>query len=182
MLVSLLLISVVVTVVTHLNFAGASSHPSITIGVLWLALTVALFLSGVYSRSHRNTAQTVLRIWKVTVASRRGHPDRRGVGGPMDARPGPAVERCAGVDNLRSDHVRLRVAVALRQRDQGTAGARVMIVVGSGTVAKDVVSRLERIAGVEVMGLVDDGPCDPGVIGSTRQLPDLCRALKVQRV
>ena len=180
-LVSLLLITVVVTLVTHLKLAGASSHASITIAVLWLAFIASLWLSGVYSRSHRNTAQTVLRIWKVTVVVAAAILIVEALVGPWLRDRVPPLSVLFALATCAVTMSACRVAVALRQRDQGTAGARV-IVVGSGTVAKDVVSRLERIAGVEVMGLVDDGPCDPAVIGSVRQLPDLCQTLKVQRV
>ncbi len=180
-LASLFVITVVVALVTHLNVVGASSQPSITISVLWLAMIAALWLSGVYSRSHRDTAKTVLRIWKVTVVVAALILAIEALVGPALRDRVPPLSVVLALTTCAVTMSACRVVVALRRRDPRTAGARV-IVVGCGTVAKDVVSRLERIAGVEVMGLVDDGPCDPGVIGSTRQLPELVRTLKVQRV
>ncbi len=178
-LISLLVISTVVIVLSHVH--RTSAQPSLTITVLWLALIVALWVSDVYSRSHRNnTARTVLRIWKVAVIVAAGILVAEALTGPWLRDRIPPLSVVLALATCAAAMMMSRVAVALR-RDQGTAGTRV-IVVGCGTVAKDVVSRLERIAGVEVMGLVDDGPCDPGVIGSTRQLPELCRTLKVQRV
>ncbi len=178
--VSLAVISTTVLVAAHLHYPGASSQTALTILVLWLGLIVALWLSDVYSRSHRNTAQVVLRIWKVAIVVASAILVAEALSGSWLRDRIPPVTVVLALMTCAVVMTACRVAVAVRQRDQGTSPDRV-IVVGSGTVAQDVVSRLER-TGVEVMGLVDDGPSDSGLIGSTRQLPELCRTLKVQRV
>ncbi|HTU39658.1 MAG TPA: exopolysaccharide biosynthesis polyprenyl glycosylphosphotransferase [Acidimicrobiales bacterium] len=179
---SLAVITAVVALLTNLGLPGGSAQPSITVLVLWLALTLALWVSDVYSRAHRNTAQTVLRIWKVTIIVGSAILVVEALAGSWLRYKVPPISVVVALTMCAAAMSAYRVAIALRRRDPGTAGGTRVIVVGCGTVAKDVVSRLERIAGVEVMGLVDDGPCDSGVIGSTRQLPELCRSLKVQRV
>jgi exopolysaccharide biosynthesis polyprenyl glycosylphosphotransferase len=179
-LVSLIVITTVVVVATHVHYPGASSHTPLTITVLWLALIVALWISDVYSRSHRNTGQVVLRIWKVAIVVASAILVVEALSGAWLRDQIPPVTVVLALLTCALAMMTGRVAVAIRQRDQGTSEDRV-IVVGSGNVAQDVVSRLER-TGVEVVGLVDDGPSDASLIGSTRQLPELCRSLRVGRV
>jgi lipopolysaccharide/colanic/teichoic acid biosynthesis glycosyltransferase len=74
-----------------------------------------------------------------------------------------------------------RIAVA-RWHRHDEANADRVLVVGTGTVAQDVVSRLDRTGRSVVVGLVDDDPSGDEVIGSVGQLPELCRSYRVSRV
>jgi lipopolysaccharide/colanic/teichoic acid biosynthesis glycosyltransferase len=77
--------------------------------------------------------------------------------------------------------VAYRILAARRRRNTETKAERVLVL-GTGVVAKDVVSRLERSGGSAVLGFVDDETPDRPVVGSIRQLPELCRSLRVSRV
>jgi exopolysaccharide biosynthesis polyprenyl glycosylphosphotransferase len=62
-------------------------------------------------------------------------------------------------------------------------GATRIAVIGTGTVAQQVARRLRATSGVSWIGFVDDHPL-PGfeVIGSTAELPELCKRLRVDQV
>ncbi|HUA94456.1 MAG TPA: exopolysaccharide biosynthesis polyprenyl glycosylphosphotransferase, partial [Acidimicrobiales bacterium] len=73
------------------------------------------------------------------------------------------------------------VTLGMRTRT-GTRPVRV-VVVGTGTIASDVGTRLARSPHVELVGFVDDDPVqDHPVLGDLRSLPSICRLGMVDRV
>ena len=58
-----------------------------------------------------------------------------------------------------------------------------VLVVGSGTVADRLVTRLQRSGRIDVVGMVDDDPL-PGYksLGSLADIPNLCRNLHIDRI
>ncbi|HUZ10521.1 MAG TPA: exopolysaccharide biosynthesis polyprenyl glycosylphosphotransferase [Acidimicrobiales bacterium] len=73
------------------------------------------------------------------------------------------------------------VSLAIHKRT-GTQATKVLVV-GTGTIAADVGSRLTRAAHVELVGYVDDDPVDgQEVIGDLNALPAICREQGVDRV
>jgi exopolysaccharide biosynthesis polyprenyl glycosylphosphotransferase len=74
------------------------------------------------------------------------------------------------------------LTIGLRGRSAGTRPARV-VVVGTGTIASDVASRLSRSRHVELVGFVDDDPVDgQTVLGDLASLPSICQLGMVDRV
>jgi exopolysaccharide biosynthesis polyprenyl glycosylphosphotransferase len=179
--VSLIVISTVVTLFGWIAYPRGSFQPLLAITVLWSAFAVALWSSDVYSRARRETRQTLLRIGKVSIIVTSTILVAEAlIGSPIRDRVPPLSVLVALMASAAS-MMAYRAAVARRQRDAGAKADRVLVV-GTGVVAKDIVSRLERSGGSAVLGFVDDETPSGSVIGSVEQLPELCRSLRVNRV
>ena len=73
------------------------------------------------------------------------------------------------------------LSLAVHKRT-GTQAAKILVV-GTGTIAADVGSRLTRAAHVELVGYVDDDPVDgQDVVGNLDDLPAICREQGIDRV
>ena len=180
-IVSLVMITAAVILIERLQYPMGGVQPVLAIGLVWFVLMVALWTSNVYIGIRRNTGRILVEIGQVTVIVMLAILAVEALAGSwIRARVPPdsvalALLLCAG------SMVACRVAVAYRQRDDTETAARV-IVVGTGIVARDIVSRLERSGRSVVLGLVDDDPMTGPVLGSIAELPDLCHALKASRV
>jgi len=185
-LVSLAVISTITVLSAELQYPSKEVEPVLAIGVVWGALMVGLWLSNVYSGVHRRTRRTMLEIARITLIVMAAILAVEALSGSwLRSRIPPATIVVALAFSSLAMIV-FRGSIALRHRGDGTDAERV-IVVGTGVVAQDIVSRLERSGDAVVLGLVDDGPlagdADGGtVMGSIEQLPELCRIHKVNRV
>jgi exopolysaccharide biosynthesis polyprenyl glycosylphosphotransferase len=179
--VSLVVISSMVMFLEWINYVHRSPQPVLAIAVLWSAFVVALWSSDVYSRSRTETRRTVRRIGKVSVVTASVILVAEAlIGAPIRDRVPPVTVLLALMASAASI-VAYRILAARRRRNTEAKAERVLVL-GTGVVAKDVVSRLERSGGSAVLGFVDDETSDGPVVGSIRQLPELCRSLRVSRV
>ncbi len=180
-IVSLVVISTVAILTARIESPTGSVRPFLAIGVLWSVLMVALWSSTVYRGTRRNTGRIVVEIGRVTVFVMAAILAVEALAGSTVSDRIPPVSVVLALVLCAGSMMATRVVVAYRQRDDSETADRV-IVVGTGVVTKDIVSRLERSGRSVVLGLVDDDPVDTAVIGSIRQLPELCNALAVTHV
>ncbi len=186
--VSLVMVTTITVLSARLQYPSKEVDPLLAIGVVWAALMVGLWLSNVYSSVHRRTRRTMLEIARTTLIVMAAILAVEALFGPWLRSRIPPVTVVVALSLSALAMMAFRGAIALRHRGDGSDAERV-IVVGTGVVAQDIVSRLERSGGAVVLGLVDDGPAtaaagsDGGaVMGSIEQLPELCRIHKVNRV
>jgi exopolysaccharide biosynthesis polyprenyl glycosylphosphotransferase len=180
-IVSLVVITTVVLLLTQLQGLRGRAEPVLTIAIVWLVLTAALWLSDIYSRTRRSTGQILLRIVKVSIIVAAGILVVEALVGSMLRDRIPPLMVILGLTAAALSLVAYRVAIACRQRDERSNAERV-IVVGTGALTEDIVRRLERSGGSDVLGLVDDDQSDLTVLGSIEQLPELCSSLDANRV
>jgi len=183
---SLIVIATITVVSARLRYPSKEVELLLAIGVVWAALMVGLWLSNVYSGVHRRTRRTMLEILRTTLIVMAAILAVEALGGPWLRSRIPPVTVVVALSVSAFTMMVYRGAVTLVHRADGTDAERV-IVVGTGVVAQDIVSRLERSGDAVVLGLVDDGPLtgesDGGtVMGSIEQLPELCRLHRVNRV
>jgi exopolysaccharide biosynthesis polyprenyl glycosylphosphotransferase len=185
-LMSLAAITIAVVVTDRILHHPRFGQHVFAVAILWSVLMAALWSSNVYSGSHRGTRRTLLEIARVCVFVALCLLAVDALSGPWFGTRMPPANIVAGIALAALGMMACRVAILYRKRGTGVKAERV-IVVGSGLVAQDIVSRLEWSGRTLVLGLVDDGP-ESGedesaeVIGSIGQLPELCREHGVNRV
>ncbi len=182
-IVSLLVISAVVTLTARLAGPTGAVQPLLAIGLVWVVLMTGLWTSNVYVGIRRNTGRILVEIGRVSVIVMAAILAVEALAGSWVRARIPPTSVALAVIMSAVGLMACRVVVAYRQRNDTESAARV-IVVGSGVVAQDIVSRLERSGRSIVLGLVDDNEdaAEGSVIGSIGDLPELCRAYRASRV
>ncbi|MGH9082110.1 MAG: exopolysaccharide biosynthesis polyprenyl glycosylphosphotransferase, partial [Acidimicrobiales bacterium] len=147
------------------------------------AVVVALACRGAYSTSHRLSPGIADELLSLTTGSALAGLVLLAAGsvGPLAGRIPPVeVAVTVGASMVLVPAFRA-LALAMAAGDRSRV-ARV-VVVGSGKVAGQLATRLARSPLVELVGTVDDDPAGGAdVIGAVDDLPQLCRALDVDRV
>jgi exopolysaccharide biosynthesis polyprenyl glycosylphosphotransferase len=181
-----LMVSCVVMIGAAALYPTKNVQPVLSAGLVWAALMAGLWLSTLYGAGHRQTRQTVMEIVRVVVVVALGILAVEALLGPWLRTRVTPLSVVVALFLSGFTMVGDRIVTRARRRGAGRASERV-VVVGSGLVAQDIVSRLERSGGVEVLGLVDDapvsgGPDGPKVLGFIEELPELCRRQQIDRV
>ncbi len=177
---SLVALAVIVTVTTRLHFPTHTAQPVLTIAVLWLGLLVTLWSTRVYREPRRSVTQTAREIGKALLIVLVGVLVAEALVGTWLRNRMPPLSVAVALAACGAAMMACRVAGSYLHHED--VGDRV-IVVGTGVLARDVVSRLERSPHTVVLGLVDDEPIDgTQIIGSLEALPTLCRVHNANRI
>ncbi len=161
-------------------------QPLLSIGLVWPVLIAALWLSSVYGVGHRRIRQTMVEISRTVVVVAGGILAVEALLGPSVRTRVTPLSVVTALTLSAAAMMGYRAAAGLRRHGTAITAERV-VVVGSGLVAQDILSRLERSGRAEVLGLVDDAPVTgepdgPPVLGFIEELPELCRRQQVDRV
>ncbi len=178
---SLVVIALVVVTAARLDYPAPGAQPLLSIVVLWVSLWITMRAVGVYAGTRRSTGRAVLDLGRAAVIVICVILGVEALAGAwVTTRIPPATVALSlglGIAVLMA----MRAGADNWRRDDAMAAERV-IVVGTGMVTQDIVTRLERSGHSLVLGLVDDDPTDRGVIGSIDQLPELCSRHGVSRI
>ena len=178
---SLVAVSFIVFLTTRLHWWMKPAQPLVTIAVVWSLLVLALWASRVYREPRRNVVQAAREIGKALLVVLVGILVVEALVGTWARDRMPPLLVVLALAACGAVMVSARVLGTYVQQDSGRRDR--VIVVGTGVLAQDVVSRLERSADAVVIGIVDDEPIEGAqVLGSLEALPNLCRLHNVNRI
>lgn len=165
---------------------GSLGSSVLFVATTWLSLQLALRVKGTYARSRRRMTTSAFddlsTLETGVVAAALVLLAVEAVGGPVVRSALPPAAVLAGYSGA-AVALPLGRAVAFSGFGVRTGPPARVVVLGTGTVAGDVVRRLVHNRHVEVVGFVDDDPVEgQPVMGGLDELPDICRREAVDRV